>query len=105
MPLSSFSSFPEFDRQSDQSGERERVGRPTTNSRPGMRRKTTTGDMSIPMTTSPPGPGPLSRPALSPLNPRARGASGGGAGVGVNPTAAVTQQAQKGRQTISLTRK
>ncbi|KAJ3982058.1 vacuolar protein 14 C-terminal Fig4p binding-domain-containing protein [Lentinula detonsa] len=94
--MTSFSSFPEFDRQSDQS---ERVGRSPVNGRPGIRRKVT-GDLSVSINTTSP-PGPISRaPILSPLNPRARGSSGA-----TNPAAAITQQAQKGRRTISLTRK
>ncbi|KAJ4479209.1 vacuolar protein 14 C-terminal Fig4p binding-domain-containing protein [Lentinula aciculospora] len=92
--MTSFSSFPEFDRQSDQS---ERIGRP--NGRPGMRRKVT-GELSVSVNTSSP---PSSRgPILSPLNPRARGSSGA---TPMNPAAAITQQAQKGKRTISLTRK
>ncbi|KAJ3753879.1 vacuolar protein 14 C-terminal Fig4p binding-domain-containing protein, partial [Lentinula raphanica] len=96
--MTSFSSFPEFDRQSDQS---ERVGRPSVNGRPGIRRKVT-GDLSVNVNTTSP-PGATSRaPILSPLNPRARGSSGA---TPLNPAAAITQQAQKGRRTISLTRK
>ncbi|KIK67745.1 hypothetical protein GYMLUDRAFT_237954 [Collybiopsis luxurians FD-317 M1] len=105
--MTSSSSFPEFDRQSDQSGG-ERVGRSAVSTRPGMRRKVT-GDMSLNSTAlnttmSPPG-GPIPRaPVLSPLNPRARGSSGASQ-TPMNPAAAVTQQAQKGKRTISLTRK
>ncbi|KAF9077068.1 vacuolar protein 14 C-terminal Fig4p binding-domain-containing protein [Rhodocollybia butyracea] len=95
--MTSFSSFPEFDRQSDQS---ERVGRPPVNGRPAMRRKVT-GEMSVNATSSP--AGPLSRgPVLSPLNPRARGSSGA---TPLTPSAAIAQQAPKSRRTISLTRK
>ncbi|KAJ3919418.1 vacuolar protein 14 C-terminal Fig4p binding-domain-containing protein [Lentinula edodes] len=96
--MTSFSSFPEFDRQSDQS---ERVGRSPVNGRPAIRRKVT-GDLSVSVNNTS-SSGPLSRaPILSPLNPRARGSSGA---TPMNPAAAITQQAQKGRRTISLTRK
>lgn len=83
--------------------------------RPPMRRRVT-GDTSIhPNTSSAPVPGPNTpfsprNGALSPLNPRARGNSGMLASAisptGGHPTAAaaLAQQAQKQRRTISLNR-
>ncbi|KAF5393194.1 hypothetical protein D9757_001237 [Collybiopsis confluens] len=115
--MTSSSSFPEFDRQSDQSGGggEQRLGRSTVlNGRPGMRRRVT-GDLSLNSTSgvngaaaamSPPGGSNIPKASvLSPLNPRARGSSGAGQTMSMNPAAAITQQAQKGKRTISLTRK
>ncbi|KAF5358988.1 hypothetical protein D9758_004832 [Tetrapyrgos nigripes] len=104
--MSTFSGFPEFDRQSDQG---ERIGRPPTVTRPGMRRKVTGGEVgSIPPNNapnnSPSSPGPTSSTfslragALSPLNPRRT------QNVGASTPSALTQQAQKQNRTIGLTR-
>ncbi|KAK1233431.1 hypothetical protein PQX77_003409 [Marasmius sp. AFHP31] len=106
---SSFAGFYEFDRQSDQG---DKAGRATP-ARPGLRRKVT-NEVSVTSTNVSSGSAQLpSAPfspragALSPLNPRAR--SGNNAGIGpstaVNPAAALTQQVQKQKRTISLTRK
>ncbi|ESK95145.1 heat repeat containing protein [Moniliophthora roreri MCA 2997] len=110
---STFSGFYEFDRQSDQ-GERQSnrpSGAPT---RPGLRRKVT-GEVSIPSNNAVAPPmqsptTPFSR-SLSPLNPRARIQNGVSASTpnppstSMNPAVALTQQAQKQKRIISLTRK
>ncbi|KAL0580708.1 hypothetical protein V5O48_001266 [Marasmius crinis-equi] len=108
----SFPGFYEFDRQSDQG---DKAGRPTP-VRPGIRRKATgTGDISIATSNASSSSAPVQVPsapyspragALSPLNPRARnnGATNGPS-TPLNPSAILTQQAQKQKRMISLTRK
>ncbi|KAK7060363.1 hypothetical protein VNI00_001128 [Paramarasmius palmivorus] len=106
-----FSGFYEFDRQSDQ-GERVTTRPGPAPTRPGLRRKAT-GEVSIPSsnpsTAQNPSPTTPFARSLSPLNPRARIQNGVSASnppsTPLNPAAALTQQAQKQKRIISLTRK
>ena len=107
---SSFAGFYEFDRQSDQGDKTNRA----TPARPGLRRKAT-NDIPVASsnTSSASAPQLPSTPfspragALSPLNPRARIGNNTGTGPShtTNPAAILTQQVQKQKRTISLSRK
>ncbi|KAF9266335.1 ARM repeat-containing protein [Marasmius fiardii PR-910] len=104
---SAFPGLYEFDGQNDH-GERAGRSAPT---RPGLRRKAT-NDLSTPTTNASSSPIPAQAPtapfspragALSPLNPRSRIQNA--PSTPLNPAAVLTQQVQKQKRAISLTRK